>query len=153
MTKKTIWIICFIVFIVVCVVLYKAIDLWIYRGGFQDVYLKQVAHQNIDMSKNQKPYWVSITTQPQSEFFKKRYRLELPDIDFKTEMFILSFGSELESLKYNVRDKRFLTRKKYLAFPHFQREDSINIVYIYVAETVPLMDTDEAGFPPDYKGR
>lgn len=153
MNKKIIWIMVIIVIGTVSVVAYKVIDQWQYRHGFQNVNLNQISCRDFDMSKRETPFWICVTTQDQLYSIEKNYNFELPDVEFKKEMLILSFGSELESLKFNSRESSYKTRKKYIGFPYFAQESSINTVYIYKTEKVPLMDTDEAGFPPNYRGK
>ena len=153
MNKKIIWTMVIIVIGAVSVATYKVINQWQYKKGFQNLTLNQISYQNFDMSKRETPFWICITNQDQLYSIEKKYNLELPDVELKKEMLILSFGSALESLKFNSRESSYKTRKKYIGFPYFAQENPVNTVYIYVTEKTPLMDTDEAGFPPNYRGK
>jgi len=150
--KKFSLIILIIVIGIASLIANKSIDKWQYRNSFKNVHLTQISHQNFDMGKNQHPFWISVMTQDELYAVEKNYNLELPEIEFE-KMLILSFGSKLESLKYNTKEPCYKTRKKYIGFSSFEREDPINIVYVYMTEKIPLMDTDVAGYPPDYKGK
>ena len=105
------------------------------------------------MSEMLDPYWVSITSKEVSEKFEAKYNLGLPNIDYEKEMFIISFGSELECIKYNVKEPSFRSRGKYIGFAYFANEKQEGVMFVYTTSRVPLMGTDEAGFSPDYKGK
>lgn len=150
--KHTFWIIAAII-IVITVISYNLISKTQYQQNYQDVNLYKIKNYTFDMSKRPNPYWTNITNRQQAEDIKKRFNWDLPDIDFEKEMFIISYGSELESLRYNLKESTFKTRGKYIGFPYFKQENSENAVFIYQTGFIPLMDTDVAGYPPDYKGK
>lgn len=153
MNKKAVLVIGFIMVAIVSTVTYRAVDRWQYKNSFQTVNLKQMSCQYFDMTKKQTPFWIYINNRQQYATIQKIYNLELPETDFEKEMLIISFGSQLESLKFNSKEPSYKTRKKYIGFPCFKQENSINAVYVYVTEKIPIMGTDEAGFPPDYRGK
>lgn len=113
----------------------------------------EITNYTFDMSKSPDPYWMSIDSREQVEDIIKKFNWDLPDIDFGKEMFIISYGSELENLGYNLKESTFKTRGKYIGFPCFKQEKSGNMVFIYRTTFIPLMNTDAAGYPPNYKGK
>ena len=151
--KRMIWIIVVIVTIVITVASYKLINKIQYQQSYRDVDLYAITYYTFDMSKNPTPYWMSITSREQVEYIIKDFNWDLPDIDFGKEMFIISYGSELENLRYNLKEPVFKTQGKYIGFPYFKQEKSEDIVFIYRTTSVPLMDTDMAGYPPNYRGK
>lgn len=148
--RQMIWI---IVATLITVISYNSINKIQYQQNYRDVNLYKITNYNFDMSKRPDPYWMSITNKEQIEDIIKKFNWNLPDIDFGKEMFIISYGSELESLRYNLKESTFKTRGKYIGFPDFKQEKSENVVFIYRTSFIPLMDTDVAGYPPNYKGK
>ncbi len=151
--KQIIWTLVGIITIVITVIGYNLINKAQYQQNYQDINLYKIKDYNLDMSKRPIPYWESITNQEQVENIEKKFNLKLPDIDFGKEMFIISYGSELESLRYNFKEATFKARGKYIGFPYFKQKNSENMVFIYRSDFVPLLDTDSAGYPPNYKGK
>ena len=150
--KQMIWIIVVIITIAITVISYNLIIKTRYQRNYQDVRLDIISNYAFDMCDRPNPYWMCITDREQFERITKKYNWDLPDIDFGTEMYIISYGSELENLRYNLKESTYKTRGKYIGFPYFKQEDSENEVFIYRTSLIPLMDTDMAGYPPDYKG-
>ena len=139
--------------IVIAVISYNLINKIQYQQSYQEISLNIIKKYDFDMSQRPDPYWISITNRGQVEEIKKKFNWDLPDIDFAKEMFVISYGSELEMFRYNLKESTFKTRGKYIGFPHFKHEKSQNTVFIYRTVFIPLMDTDEAGYPPNYKGK
>ncbi len=152
-SKRMIWIIIGVVIIAIAVGAYRWTEKIQYQRGYQEVSLQKIADSVFDMSERPIPYWTSVTSQEHAENNIKSLISDLPDIDFEKEMLVISYGAELESLKYNLKESIFKSRGKYIGFPYFRHEKSENLVFVYRAPLIPLMDTDVAGYPPDYKGK
>lgn len=151
--RKIIGTIVTISIIIITATSYNAINKIQYQQNYQAVDLCKIKNYTFDMSKNPVPYWVSITNQEQWTNIENKFNWNLPNIDFEKEMFIIAYGSELKGLRYNIKEPTFKTRGKYIGFPQFKQEKSENVVFVYRTIFIPLMDTDVAGYSPDYRGK
>ena len=152
-SKRIIWIIVIVSVISVIAISYRTINKIQYQYGYLDVNLHEIANYTFDMSKRSYSCWMSITSREQVENILYKTNWDLPDIDFENEMFIISYGSELENRRYNLKEATFETRGKYIGFPYFKQEKPTDVAFVYRTSFIPLMDTDVAGYSPQYRGK
>lgn len=145
--KRFIWIlICCIIVLFIC-----NAKTWYdkHKDNYLEISLKLCCKEYFDMSKRQNPFWFPVRTNSEATFTERDYSLQLPDINYEDQMLILSFGCELNSLQYNKNDPKYKARGQYVGLPIFSDVLSDSIVYIYKTAKLPLMNTDEAGLPPN----
>ena len=74
------------------------------------------------------------------------------DVDLNKNMLIVSYGAELTGLDYNTLEPAYRSRGSYVGFPTFNNIQN-NTVYFYKTKRVPLLNTEVAGYPPEYNGQ
>ena len=118
----------------VCIIICRRIsDTW----NFGELYLEKVAISYFEPSAEIPsigffPRWQDIRTQEAADNFITRYGINLPEIDFETEMFIVSFGSELEYFRYVLSAPGGAEgRGVYNIHTSFRREIPDNIIIVY----------------------
>lgn len=103
----------------------------------------------VEYKINKKYEWIEIIDQNQLNQINEKYQLSVSNIDFEKHYLIISFGKDITEIYYNVRDKHFNDRGKYIGLIDFNQnyEDKI---FIYQIEKIPLMNSDVAGVSPDF---
>ena len=132
-------------------------DLFIRPPRFVEIELEEVAFSYFEPSEHIHTvlgrHWFEITTPGAAENLAMRYGLILPDIDFEIEMFVVSMGSELEFLDYDLNEPTYRERGKYIGFPVFSRDRVYDLIVVYRADRVPITNAEGAGFITPYMGR
>ncbi len=82
---------------------------------------------------------------------KDKYGVSI-DVDLNKNMLIVSYGAELTGLDYNTLEPAYRSRGSYVGFPTFNNIQN-NTVYFYKTKRVPLLNTEVAGYPPEYNGQ
>lgn len=146
--RITILLIISILSIIICSYIYKRE----YINSYRNILLEQICQCKSNGLKENNPHWMSIASEEQIKNIEQKYEVDLSDIDINKYMVIISFGAELKHLDYNLRESTYKTRKQYIGFPVFdsQKED---MIFFYKSPKIPIIDTDTAGFAPDYKGK
>ena len=123
-----------------------------YLSSYREIKLSKVAQCSDVFLTSDYPHWASLTTPETIKNVETKYGVTLNNIDLQSRMIIVSYGAELKSIDYNMQESTFKDKGYYIGFPHYGKSES-NTVFFYEAESVPIFDTDVAGFSDDYKGK
>ena len=123
-----------------------------YLNSYREIELREIAQCSDVFLASDYPHWTSLTNPETIKNIETKFGVTLSNIDLQSNMIIVSYGAELESIDYNVQESTFKDRGYYIGFPHYGKLES-NTVFLYEAESVPIFDTDVAGFSADYKGK
>lgn len=148
MKKYIIYILVVVIVITMCMYIYKRT----YINSYEEIKLEKIAVYEDESLDLHSPCWVAVTTEEVINNIETKYMLDLSGIDLKNHMLIMSYGSELTSLDYNLKESTYLNRGHYIGYSNFEKTKS-NRIFFYKASFVPIFDVEAAGFPPDYKGR
>lgn len=151
MKKYMILIFIVLLFVSIILISYKIYKID-YLKSYRQLDLVRIATCENKYSNNSLPYWISLTTQEQINNTKQKYNINLPNIDLEQNMLIISYGSELIQMEYCLNEHTYKTRGSYIGFPKFGNEIT-NKVFFYKSPFVPLINTDVAGFSPEYIGK
>ncbi|MDP4153640.1 MAG: hypothetical protein Q8865_09430 [Bacillota bacterium] len=152
MNKKLIWVIVIAAAFILVKFSYRTIDEIQYRNSEREVKLNYFTQIDYDMTNKPDSFWIPVRKEEELLEIDKINSIDLPSVDFNKEILTLSYGKKLEHLKYNLREPEFKTRGKYIGFSYFEQGDLQNKIFIYKIDKIPLMNTDEACYPPDCKG-
>ena len=112
LNKKAIcWL--FLTLIVFCWCVHGIIEKNLYLNSFRLLELEQVCTINSNHEVSY-PYWYTLTTIDDKSSFQEKYDVYLPEIDFEKEMFLVSHGSAIVQMDYNLREPTLKTRGKYI---------------------------------------
>lgn len=123
----------------------------LYINSYVTVGLNKIAHCDFEEAILT-PYWYTITNENALIAFEKKYKVNLPEINFLTEMLVISIGDQLVSLDYNLKESTYLARGHYIGFPVFSGEVK-SIAYIYKTSFIPLFPAEVGGYSPEYMGK
>ncbi len=123
-----------------------------YFESYHQIKLTEMFVCTEQKEKNEIPHWATVTNFETLKNIENKYNINLGNIDFDKSMVIVSYGAKLEYLDYNSMESTFKTRNCYIGFPIFSNSQP-DIIYFYIADYVPIIDTDVAGYSPDYKGK
>lgn len=148
--KKVFWLILIITILILSSLLYRLFTKWQYQHGFQELSLRLVSAEKFTVP-GENCYWLTINTPEQVNNIKTSYNITIPSINFEKQMLLFAYGSELDRFTYNTNEQTYSSRGKYIGFPYFKNKEPSDNIYIYITDKVPLMNTDVAGYSPDYK--
>jgi hypothetical protein len=97
--------------------------------------------------------WNTIVTQNSAHSLAQKFDLVLPDIDLENEMFIVSMGSELERLDFDLNEPRYRERGEFIGFPVFSRNYTYDLIVVYRTDIMRITNAEGAGFITPYMGR
>ena len=122
----------------------------LYLNSFRLLELEQVCTINCNREISY-PYWATKTTLESKIAFQEAYDIQLPEIDFEKEMFLVSYGSAIVQMDYNLREPTLKTKGKYVGFTQFDETVS-DCIFVYRTSLIPIIDVELAGYTPDYNG-
>lgn len=131
---------------------WKLVYKHMYINSYKDIVLEEESHWYVDDLNVEVPYWVAVYDMEETEKKEKKYGILLPNIDFNDEMFVVSYGAKLTKLDYSTMDLTYMERGEYIGFPEFSVKEK-NVIYLYRAKKVPLVDKEKLGYPPEYRGK
>ena len=137
-----------IILLILLLILLHYILIVSYVNSYKTIELNEIT-QCIYEDEIFKPHWYTITNQTALKLCEEKYKVDLPEIDFQSEMFIISIGDRLISMDYNLKESTYRTRDHYIGFPVFSGEVK-SMVYIYKTSFVPLFPAEIGGYPPEY---
>jgi hypothetical protein len=136
---------------------YGWFDMVIHPPRFVEIELEEVAFSYFEPSEHIRPvigaHWDIIGIQERANTIACQFDLILPNIDFETEMFIVSMGSELERLDFDLNDPRYRERGEFIGFPVFSRNFTYDLIVVYRTDVMRITDAERAGFITPYMGR
>lgn len=158
-TKRIILVIAIIIAIlIVAVAIGRAVYKHIYLNSYRDIELEKIAQiQNDDWNFDFKR-WYSVESETELKKIGDKYSIDidLPEIDYKKYMLIISFGAELEKLDYSLMESLYKTKQHYIAFETFGKSNG-NTVYVYRTPVVPIYNSEEGailgGHHYTYRGK
>ncbi len=124
----------------------------LYISSYRSVEIKEICSYKNKEINIKSPYWISVYDYNTVNVLIEKYNIRLDDFDIKKSMLIVSYGAQLESLEYNKLESTYYSRGSYVGFPVFDNFDA-NAIYFYSATSVPIINTDVAGYSPDYSGK
>ena len=132
-------------------------DMLIHPPQFVELELEQVAFSYFeptgDIPAVRGVGWDVLVTQNCARDLAQRFDLVLPDIDLETEMFIVSFGSELKRLDFDLNEPRYRRLGEFIGFPVFSRNYTYDLIVVYRTDKIRITHADGAGFRTPYMGR
>lgn len=149
---KTKYVILTILILSILVIVGKHVYKEQYLNSYREIELRKIAQCSDVFLASDYPHWASLTTPETIKNIETKYGVTLNNIDLQSHMIIVSYGAELKSIDYNVQESTFKDRGYYIGFPHYETLEP-NTIFLYEAESVPIIDTDVAGFPNDYNGK
>lgn len=123
----------------------------IYLNSYSEIHLSKSTSFFDDSAEHDFAYWGCIDSNELLDNFEKRYAVDLLQIDFEKEMYIVSYNADLLYMDYNKLQGTYKSRRHYIGFPTFGTI-KVGWVYVYKAEYVPIFSAEVGGFPPDYRG-
>ena len=149
---KTKYVILMFVILSILIIAGKHIYKEQYLNSYREIELREIAQCSDVFLASDYPHWASLTTPETIKNIETKYGVTLNNIDLQSHMIIVSYGAELKSIDYNVQESTFKDRGYYIGFPHYGTLEP-NTIFLYEAESIPIFDTDVAGFSDDYKGK
>ena len=140
-----------IILLILLSIVLQFIFVLLYVNSYTTIELNRIA-QCVFEEAILMPHWYTITNQNALKACEEKYKVDLPEINFLTEMLIISIGDQLISLEYNLKESTYHTRGHYIGFPIFSGEVK-PMVYIYKTSLVPLFPAEIGGYPPEYMGK
>lgn len=113
--------------------------------------LTLVSNNNYSYSNNfNKLIWFTVKSEKDAQYLYKDYNINLPNIDYSKRMFVVSIGSEIESVYYTRGSRSESDWNEYVCFCTFQSKTFSNAVFIYECERIDMIDSVKAGFQPEW---
>ena len=92
-----------------------------------------------------RPHWYTINNQERADRLAARYALDLPEIDFEREMFVVALGSKIERLDYDENAPAGCMCRSgswHTAFAFFVQDEPENVVVVYRTEKIDIMHSE-----------
>lgn len=97
-----------------------------------------------------RPHWWLVGTKESADDLAMRYALDLPNIDFEKNMFVVAFGSKIERLDYDENEPAGSRPSGvHIGYTLFAHEEPENIIVVYKAEKIQIMPAEF----PHFMGR
>lgn len=140
-----------IVVLIIIVIIFRVLYMILYITSYKKIQLKEIYSYKSEEIYIETPYWYTVYDEESINMLVKKYGIDI-NVDLQNNMLIVSYGAELEGLDYNTLESTYRHRGSYVAFPHYG-DIQKNTVWFYQSNSVPIMNTDIAGYSPEYNGK
>ncbi len=137
--------------LILVLIIFRFIYVNLYVSAYREIQLIEINDYKSEEIYVENPYWQALYDEESINLLNKKYGTDI-NIDLKKYMLIVSYGAELEKLDYNKLEATYRDRGSYIGFPNYG-DIQKNTVFFYQADYVPIMNTDVAGYAPEYNGK
>ena len=140
-----------VISVIALIILVRIVYIGFYTASYKELELEEIDRCTDEGIYTETPYWTSVYKDKNVNALKDKYGVSI-DVDLNKNMLIVSYGAELTGLDYNTLEPAYRSRGSYVGFPTFNNIQN-NTVYFYKTKRVPLLNTEVAGYPPEYNGQ